>query len=92
MKSIVTTYPYFQSLPKGIKMMLVESEEFFFDEISSRARMVVTPVPVDSQTIQQPWVGFAAGVDELSILTGTDRLGHAHAVEPPIEAEAGQQN
>lgn len=32
MKSIVVTYPYFQSLPKGIKMMLVASENFFFSE------------------------------------------------------------
>lgn len=31
MKSIVTTYPDFQSLPKGVKMMLVASESLFFD-------------------------------------------------------------
>lgn len=30
MKSIVVTYPYFQSLPKGVKMMLIASESFFF--------------------------------------------------------------
>jgi hypothetical protein len=30
MKSIVVTYPNFQSLPKGIKMMLVMSESLFF--------------------------------------------------------------
>ena len=32
MKSIVTTYPGFQSLPKSIKQMLVVSESVFFDE------------------------------------------------------------
>jgi hypothetical protein len=30
MKSIVVTYPDFQSLPKGIKRMLVASESLFF--------------------------------------------------------------
>ncbi len=32
MNSIVLTYPYFQSLPKGLKMMLVESEAFFYQQ------------------------------------------------------------
>jgi hypothetical protein len=32
MKSIVVTYPNYQSLPKGIKMMLVVSESLFFRE------------------------------------------------------------
>jgi len=32
MKSIVTTYPGFQSLPRGIKQLLVISESAFFDE------------------------------------------------------------
>jgi hypothetical protein len=31
-KSIVVTYPDFQTLPKGVKKMLVASEEFFFGE------------------------------------------------------------
>jgi hypothetical protein len=30
MKSIVVTYPNYQSLPKGIKRMLVTSESVFF--------------------------------------------------------------
>lgn len=38
MKTIVVTYPYFQSLPKGVKMMLVESEGFFFREANSGNR------------------------------------------------------
>jgi hypothetical protein len=32
MKSIVVTYPDFQSLPKGIKRMLVTSESVFFGD------------------------------------------------------------
>ena len=36
MKSIITTYPDFQSLPKGIRSMLVASESFFFGEGNSR--------------------------------------------------------
>ena len=36
MKSIITTYPDFQSLPKGIRRMLVASESFFFLEANSR--------------------------------------------------------
>lgn len=33
MRSIMVTYPEFQSLPKGIKRMLLESERHFFDEL-----------------------------------------------------------
>jgi hypothetical protein len=32
MKSIVVTYPDYQSLPKGIKRLLVASESHFFEE------------------------------------------------------------
>jgi hypothetical protein len=32
MKSIVTTYPEFHSLPRGLKQLLVVSESVFFDE------------------------------------------------------------
>ncbi|HEY9508979.1 MAG TPA: hypothetical protein VIV82_03880, partial [Verrucomicrobiae bacterium] len=35
MKSIVLTYPDFHSLPKGLKMLLVESEYFFYREVNS---------------------------------------------------------
>ena len=38
MKSIIMTYPDFQSLPKGIKRMLVASESFFFRETESRLK------------------------------------------------------
>jgi len=32
LKSISTTYPGFQSLPKGIKQMLLITENFYFEE------------------------------------------------------------
>jgi hypothetical protein len=32
MKSIICTYPDFRSLPKGLKQMLVVSENLFFEE------------------------------------------------------------
>lgn len=35
MKSIMTTYPDFQTLPKGLKKMLLASESFFFNEVPS---------------------------------------------------------
>ena len=35
MRSIVMTYPGFQTLPRGLKMLLVASESFFFREAKS---------------------------------------------------------
>jgi len=32
MKTITMVYPRFQTLPKGLKQLLVESESFFFEE------------------------------------------------------------
>lgn len=32
MKPIMVVYPGFQTLPKGLKQLLVESESFFFEE------------------------------------------------------------
>ena len=32
MKMIMTSYPGFQELPKGVRKMLLVSESFFFDE------------------------------------------------------------
>ena len=42
MKLIMTTYPGFQALPKGVKQMLLVSESFFFDEVQRPAKSVVT--------------------------------------------------
>ena len=40
MKSIITTYPDFHALPKGIKRMLLASESFFFVEAYSNVNEV----------------------------------------------------
>jgi hypothetical protein len=47
MKSIITTYPDFQCLPRGIKKMLLASETYFFSAAKSPAvkpRRVASPV------------------------------------------------
>ena len=36
-KSIVCTYPDFRILPKGLKQMLVTSENIFFNEVNGPA-------------------------------------------------------
>ena len=38
MKSIITTYPHFQSLPRGIKKLLLISESHFFDELDGETK------------------------------------------------------
>jgi len=38
MRTIVLTYPGFASLPRGIKQMLVASEQFYFDEARPASR------------------------------------------------------
>jgi len=43
MKSIITTYPDFHALPKGIKRMLLASESFFFAEAYSKRRQDSQP-------------------------------------------------
>jgi hypothetical protein len=39
LKSIVCTYPEFRTLPKGLKQMLVASENLFFNEVGGPALM-----------------------------------------------------
>ena len=43
MKSIITTYPDFHALPKGIKRMLLASESFFFAEAFSERHQEPQP-------------------------------------------------
>lgn len=39
LKSIVCTYPDFRALPKGLKQMLVTSENLFFSEVHTASVM-----------------------------------------------------
>ena len=45
MRTIVLTYPGFQSLPKGIKQLLVASESHFFGEATPAVARAITNRP-----------------------------------------------
>lgn len=51
MRTIVLTYPGYQSLPRGIKQLLVASENFYFDESQSAA---TNRKPRDAKIAQFP--------------------------------------
>ena len=54
MKPIMMTYPGYQSLPKGLKQMLVESESFFFEEETTFIRRDGRPAyPSANRNINQ---------------------------------------
>jgi hypothetical protein len=52
MRTIILTYPGYQSLPRGIKQMLVASENFYFDEIGPAAANVNRDQPKDAKIAQ----------------------------------------
>lgn len=56
MKMIMTSYPGFQDLPKGVKKMLLVSESFFFDEMQ-RTGTVATDAPIipPAPPLPAPW-------------------------------------
>jgi hypothetical protein len=45
MRTIILTYPGYQSLPRGIKQMLVASENFYFDEFGTTVTHVNSDQP-----------------------------------------------
>jgi hypothetical protein len=51
MKLIMTTYPGFHDLPKGVRKMLLVSESFFFDEMR---RQTERPVELDAVLVSSP--------------------------------------
>ena len=51
MKLIMTTYPGFHDLPKGVRKMLLVSESFFFDEMR---RQTERPVDLDAVLVLPP--------------------------------------
>jgi hypothetical protein len=53
MKSIITTYPDFQSLPQGIKRMLLASESHFFAEVSATASGSHRPLQARTRMIDR---------------------------------------
>ncbi len=46
LRSIAYNYPEFQSLPRGIKKMLVVTESFFFGEETRRSSAALRPTLV----------------------------------------------
>ncbi|HLX97046.1 MAG TPA: hypothetical protein VKU37_15000 [Verrucomicrobiae bacterium] len=52
MRTIILTYPGYQSLPRGIKQMLVASENFYFDEIGTVAASANRNQPKAAKTAQ----------------------------------------
>jgi len=66
MRTIILTYPGYRSLPRGIKQMLVASENFYFDESkSSTARRQ----PKDAKIAQFP--GSTSFGNPLATYAGT---------------------
>ena len=66
MKSIMITYPDFQSLPRGIKIMLLTSEDFFFGEDKSVSVKInikpikpKAPLPSANGRLFSPWAAVA---------------------------------
>jgi len=60
MKSIMVTYPDFRKLPKGLKQLLVASESFFFDEMTTAApvvRVILQPAAGSSLSSQRLVMG-----------------------------------
>jgi hypothetical protein len=49
MRTIILTYPGYQSLSRGIKQMLVASENFYFDEIGATVAHVNNDQPEDAK-------------------------------------------
>jgi hypothetical protein len=58
MRTIILTYPGFQSLPRGIKQMLVTSEEIFFGNARAITSNKKNAGQNDAKFAQPNAVGF----------------------------------
>ena len=59
LKSIVCTYPDLRTLPKGLKQMLVVSENLFFEEHTASAEAVREPAISRVSWWQPPQMQFS---------------------------------
>jgi hypothetical protein len=66
MRTIILTYPGYQSLPRGIKQMLLASESFYFDESRSAA---ANCKPKDAKIAQ--FTATASFGNPLAVYAGT---------------------
>jgi hypothetical protein len=64
-KSIVCTYPDFRTLPKGLKQMLVVSENLFFDEVHT-ASVKTDGLEAGNRHLWQPPLKPFYGYDRLA--------------------------
>lgn len=69
MRTIILTYPGYPSLPRGIKQLLVASENFYFDEIGTPAAGVNRNRPKDAKIGQFP--RMAGFTNPLKMYAGT---------------------
>jgi hypothetical protein len=53
MRTITLAYPGFQTLPRGVKKMLVVSESFFFGESDTSKTPHSQPVQIIVQSVQR---------------------------------------
>jgi hypothetical protein len=60
LKSIVCTYPDFRMLPKGLKQLLVASENLFFNEVSGPALLSAGSDIENNRLWQAPAPRFSA--------------------------------
>ena len=61
LKSIVCTYPDFRMLPKGLKQLLVASENLFFSESQAAAQKSEEQKPAGVHLWQSPQAPHFAG-------------------------------
>ncbi len=61
MKLIMTTYPGFHDLPKGVRKMLLVSESFFFDETRRQ-----TDQAAGAGTVPMPLTALASAAATVS--------------------------
>jgi hypothetical protein len=61
LKSIVCTYPDFRALPKGLKQMLVASENLFFSEVQTSSLKWDRRDAANKPSWQPPQKQFAMG-------------------------------
>jgi hypothetical protein len=55
MRTIILTYPDFQSLPRGIKQMLLATESFYFGETEVHAAKPHHPMPKADHPVSYPF-------------------------------------
>jgi hypothetical protein len=77
MRTIILTYPEFQSLPRGIKRMLVTSEDLFFGNAEAIVVNNKSAAPIDAKIAQ-------SNVFTKPLAAGSGPAFRLQAVEKPL--------